>query len=377
MNIAFFNHTLRVGSGIDTVIFELASRLTRRHNVTVFTLYSEYTEVPFTLRILETWIRNQFGITTLYPMLPSAFRACKELQTFDIINAHLYPSNVVASRVKGPVKVFVEWSTVDPARFSEYAHERLYARLLVSGNRYAARRADHLLVPSGFVKSWVEENFGLRSVQMLLDGINFDLFDRGRVTPSIVHENFPELKDGKMILFVGRIAPNKGIEQLVRSFAEVREVHKDAFLVIVGELTYPRYYATLKSLVRELHLNRHVIFTGLVSRQDLPAYYAAASVYASCSPWEGFLRAEPYAFAKPMVAFDCSSNAETIRNGETGYLASSGDTKQFASYVSMLLGDEALASQMGERGYEWARSHLDFEIIGKSVEDFFELTYKK
>ena len=159
----------------------------------------------------------------------SAFKACKELQAFDIINAHLYPSNVVASRVKGPVKVFVEWSTVDPARFSEYAHERLYARLLVSGNRYAARRADHLLVPSGFVRSWVEENFGLRSVQMLLDGINFDLFDRGRVTPSIVHENFPELKDGKMVLFVGRIAPNKGIEQLVRSFAEVRESSQRRF----------------------------------------------------------------------------------------------------------------------------------------------------
>jgi glycosyltransferase involved in cell wall biosynthesis len=120
------------------------------------------------------------------------------------------------------------------------------------------------------------------------------------------------------VLFVGRVIPNKKIEDLVRAFA----VYQRAFeprsrLVLAGDHRgHERYYDRLQELVRELRVDE-VVFTGHVDDDDLRACYAAADVFLCLSEHEGFCvpLQEAMLFGVPVIAFDAGAVAETLRGG--------------------------------------------------------------
>lgn len=139
-------------------------------------------------------------------------------------------------------------------------------------------------------------------------------------------------------------------------FFRVSKDFPDAVLVLVGDYnSYPNYYNSLVEKVRNKHLHNDVFFMGIASWEDLPKYFATCDVYATCSAWEGFLRAEAYAFGKPIVCFDTGANSETVRDGERGFLIKYPEVDKFAEKVQMLLRDEELARRFGENGYSWAK----------------------
>ena len=145
--------------------------------------------------------------------------------------------------------------------------------------------------------------------------------------------------------------------------------------MIIGDYkNYYGYYLSLLDLIKSKNLVGKVIFTGIVSWEDLPLFYSVSSVYATCTLWEGFLRSEAFAFEKPIVCFDTGPNSETVVDGQTGFLVSSGDIQQFAKRIEQLLTDESLAHRMGKNGYNWAKQNLDFDVI---AENYRNLCYQK
>src|SRR4029079_19799738 len=126
---------------------------------------------------------------------------------------------------------------------------------------------------------------------MFLDGVNFDLFDKSKISSESFFQRFPLLAGKKIVLFVGRITDSKNIHSLINAFEIVRKKTRDVALVIVGDYKhYPHYYSKLLRLIKSNNLEEDVDLPGVVSWEELPAYYAAWHVYATCSLWEGFLR---------------------------------------------------------------------------------------
>jgi phosphatidylinositol alpha-1,6-mannosyltransferase len=172
---------------------------------------------------------------------------------------------------------------------------------------------------------------------------------------------------------VGVLSPHKNLETLIRSVGIVKKEITNIRLVIVGRTSrYPRYYQALVELARQEGLGDSVIFTGAASWEDLTALYAVCDVYATCSVWEGFLRAEAFAMEKPIVAFDATSNSETIKHGETGLLVREQTPGAFASALVSLLGDDKSRREMGRNGYRWAKENLDFDVIAQKLAGFFQ-----
>ena len=156
---------------------------------------------------------------------------------------------------------------------------------------------------------------------MHLDGINFNLLDKNKVKPDALFHRYPKAEKKKIILFVGRITDHKNIHLLIEAFDIVARKLPDVVLFLVGDYNnYRGYYLRLLDLVRREKLQDKVIFTGVVPWEDLPSFYSACSIFATCTRWEGFLRAESFAFEKPIVCFDIGPNAETVIDGETGIL---------------------------------------------------------
>jgi glycosyltransferase involved in cell wall biosynthesis len=125
--------------------------------------------------------------------------------------------------------------------------------------------------------------------------------------------------DGRTnVLFVGRIIPNKRIEDLIRSFAFFQaQVQPQSRLLLVGDHRgFERYLARLQQLARELRVDE-VVFTGQVDDDELYAYYRLADVFLCLSEHEGFgvPLQEAMLFGLPVIAYDAGAVRETLRGG--------------------------------------------------------------
>ncbi|HEY1740961.1 MAG TPA: glycosyltransferase, partial [Acidimicrobiia bacterium] len=107
-------------------------------------------------------------------------------------------------------------------------------------------------------------------------------------------------------LFVGRVAPNKCVHDLVAAFAAYRRLYEPAArLRVVGSTAMARYVATVQRLADRLDVAGAVTFTGGVDDDTLAAHYAAADVFVCCSEHEGFgvPLVEAMSASVPVVAF--------------------------------------------------------------------------
>jgi len=372
MKIAFINHSFILGSGIDTVIYELARHLAYNHKVTVFTFYNKYEEqLNFEVKEVEIPFKESRMVrSVLSPIfLHKVVHIRKSIQDYDVVNTHLYPANLIPlipNKLKKPFNIVTEWS--EPGVNPNYEFtQKLYKQFVRKMNEYAAKKADSVIAPCNFTKKWIEKEYGIIPIKMYLDGINFEILDMKRS-----YNTLDFLENSPVILYVGRIDPYKNIDLLIKSFEIVKRRIYNAKLVIVGHIHFTNYFKKLKELVAKKNLGDDVLFTGVVSWDDLAQYYASCDVYATCSSWEGFLRAEAFAMGKPMVAFDVGANSDTIKNGENGLLVSKQTSEAFADALISLLTDESLRNKMGRKGYDWAKKNLDFNLIAKKFSDFAE-----
>lgn len=157
--------------------------------------------------------------------------------------------------------------------------------------------------------------------------------------------------DGRVnVLFVGRIIPNKKVDDLLRVFALYqRHLQPRSRLLLVGDYRgHERYFDRLQEMVRALGV-QEVVFTGHVDDDDLRACYAAADLFLCLSEHEGYCvpLVEAMAFSVPVVAYDAGAVAETLRGG--GLLLRDKDPLATAEVVHAVLTRADLRGPIIER----------------------------
>lgn len=231
------------------------------------------------------------------------------------------------------------YHNITPARyFRSFLPET--ARVLEEGRRQLlqlAPRVELAMGPSLYNCSELEEAGCRRTAHVPL------LWDR----PDILEPPDPgvlSLYDDRAVnwLFVGRVVPNKKIEDLIRAFFFYRRsVHPDSRLFCVGSFAGAEtYYSSLRALAVQLDLPG-VIFTGHVTAAQLVAYYRLAHVFVCMSEHEGFCLplVEAMSFGVPVVAYSAAAIPETV--GDGGILFSRKDFPEVAETVD-------LAARLGE-----------------------------
>ncbi|GHJ98548.1 hypothetical protein SY2F82_03460 [Streptomyces sp. Y2F8-2] len=151
----------------------------------------------------------------------------------------------------------------------------------------------------------------------------------------------------KVVLSVGRLSHEKGIDMLLDAWAEASRQQPGWVLRLHGTGDQE---AALKQRCAELGLEDSVDFAG--QTDDVPAALRKASVFALSSRGEGFPLAllEAMAFGLPCAAFDCAPGVhEIITDGEDGLLARPGNTTELAERLVRLMSDEELRETMGEK----------------------------
>jgi len=227
------------------------------------------------------------------------------------------------------------------------------------------RTVDHILVHTRQMKLELVKEFGIseHKVTVVPFGIN-DAIPAARVSRTAARQQLGLASDEKVLLFFGNITPYKGVEDLLRALASL--VHEDGSftLILAGPVkdrTCEAYWAELKSLIEELHLDKHVrkdiryipdADVGLLFRASDVSVLPYRRVYQS-----GVL-ALSYAQGVPVIAADVGSMREDILEGETGLLFRPGDVGDLAAkirthFASRSTGDlETRQRAISEHGVE-------------------------
>ncbi len=173
-------------------------------------------------------------------------------------------------------------------------------------------------------------------------------------------------RDFTNILMVGRLAPNKGYENLIRAFALYRDAYNpDSRLLIVGrsDPQLDGYYRQLNELMDRLDVREDVIFTGGVTQSELKSMYLSARVFMTLSEHEGFCvpLVEAMAMKLPVIALGRAGVPETA--GDGALVWNEPDPALFAASIHRIVSDPDLAFALANRGHARFRGEFNTDRI--------------
>ena len=291
LNICVATYKLFEGNGIDVSVIQFARELGRKHNVKVLAV-----DASDSIKDLDVQ-----RVPANNPSKMRQIAADIDRQKFDVISTHYTPFDLVASLCRTPH--FLHDPGVPPAITMRKPAD-VYLWSLVNTARLVSARKAYVVLP---ISRYLASEFRKKYLY----------FGKTEILPYCIDfpDSLPEparLPFEKYVLYVGRHTHYKGVHDLIDIFGEARkEVGKDVHLVTIG-LGEPRYVELLRQKAAKVG-NVHIL--GFVP--DIWPYYAGASLYATCSRWEGQDRPviEAQYAGKPVVSFNNCSHPEVVVNG--------------------------------------------------------------
>lgn len=214
-------------------------------------------------------------------------------------------------------------------------------------------RTDATLVPThGLSRELAAQ--GYRKLSVVSRGVDTWLFNPARRDDAL-RASWGAGPDDLVAAYVGRLAPEKNLHQVLAAFAAIRQVRPEARLVFVGD-------GPMAKSLAERHPEH--IFAGLRRGTDLAEHYASADLFLFPSLTETFgnVTAEALASGLGVVAYDCAAAADLVEDGLNGRLAPPGDATAFAAAAASLAANGAELREIRALAAP-SVAHLDWESI--------------
>lgn len=303
------------------------------------------------------------------PQLADSFRCFIQNDglEYDVVHGHYWLSGLVAARHKEESGTPVVQMFHTLARIKEFYYgqpDPADSMLRADGERSIIERADAVIGATWGELDEMSRLYGRAPTiyEVIPPGVDTELFqplDQRKARRSL---GLP--MDGRIVLFVGRLDPIKGLERLMRSIAEIRgRVPGPLTCLVVGEHGPGERdaLARYRGFAMKLGIADAVCFHDIVDQPRLRQIYAAADVCAVPSAYESFgmVAIEAMACQTPVVAYRVGGLAATVRDGDTGYLAQPGSQQDFSEKLARAIADTDRLRTMGRRArlsvqrYRW------------------------
>ncbi len=277
-----------------------------------------------------------------------SYQASEDI-VYDLIHSHYWLSGRVGMILgrKWRVPHVVTFHTLAKTKMRARAGEK-ETDLRIGVEERVARGADGVIVSTEQEKQDLISLYRTPGpkIRVIPAGVDLGMF---KPNDRNVARNDLGIDHKKVILYVGRIEPIKGLDNLLEAVALLEDQDDTVLLIVGGKPGDDSELERLKSQARELGIGDKVVFTGAVPQCRLPTYYSAADVFVLPSYTESFGLAalEAMACGTPVVASRVGGLSTFIRNGETGYLIPWRCPEPFAQRLDMLLANPALRDTLG------------------------------
>ena len=251
---------------------------------------------------------------------------------------------------------------------------------IIGHERDACWRADKVIAVSRSLKEQIVSRYGVEDsqVDVVHNGLNPAVFDPGRLQQAEMDAEREKLGIGgdKLVVFAGRLTPQKGVSALLRSAIQVLRKRDDVRYAIAGKLE-PGGYSDFLTMMVLGHpkLKSRIIFLDRISRERLAVIYGLAILAVVPSIYEpfGYAAVEAMAAGKPVVASNTGGLAEIIEDGRSGLLVplvqhnNAGavmydvDVPKLVSAQLRICDDPEMAHRLGECGRERVLSLFNVE----------------
>ncbi len=310
---------------------------------------------------------------------------------YDVIHSHYWMSGLAAESLSdawGGTPIVHMFHTLGEMknRVARSESERAGEDRL-KGERQVLRRADRIIAAT--IAETTQLRFLYRAesrkLAIIPPGVDTSHF---YPIPADEAKQYLGLKsENRMVLFVGRIEPLKGLDTLIQAMSclDLQQVHRPVHLAIIGgepdaipeDMT--EEMTRLQKLCDELCMGGMVVFLGKRGQDTLPYYYSAAEVVVMPSLYESFgmVALEAMACGTPVIASEVGGLGYLVQNDVTGFTVPDSDPAALCEKLSMLLGDTDLRETMGQHAAEYALDYAWEKIAARIVEVYVEVLNKK
>ena len=224
---------------------------------------------------------------------------------------------------------------------------------------------------------WSRKRYFDVPVAAVSNGVDLSKFSAGEPARE-VYAKYGVPKDAEVILYVGRVDPEKRVDVVIEAFAKMikndsnkLDSKSNICLVIAGDGVDK---ARLVRLTEKLGISEKVVFLGRVVPPDLYDVYKMGTIFVTASEIEtqGIVLIEAAASGLPLIAVDKGAVSEVCVDQENGFLCQPGNVSEIAAAMWRLMSDTKLRKKFAAKSLEIAKEH-DFE----TTLDKFENIYRK
>ena len=275
-----------------------------------------------------------FAFTSFFKLLIMHRR-----QPIELIISHdstgFYGTYLFSKIYKVPAIVFFHGWIYNPIR--EKAYPRPVTFMYKLNARFCARHAAKIGCVSQEIASGMKTLGATdEKIELFHNSIDLDKFTN-KLTPKSTND--------KVVLFVGRLAEEKGVKFLIKAIPEILRKVSSVKFIIIGAGSQE---VVLKNLSKKLQVSEKVLFKGNILNKELPRYYSQADILVIPSLSEGhaLVPIEALACGTPVVGTRIDGIIETVVDGYNGLLIEPKDHMSLASAITRVLSDDKLLDQL-------------------------------
>ncbi len=312
-----------------------------------------------------------------------AFAAEKGL-SYDLIHSHYWMSGLAAEALGDawnlPIVHMFHTLGEMKNRIARSDEEREGA-YRIEGEKRVIARADRLIAATQAEQTQLQFLYKTDKgkITVIPPGVDLSHFYH---IPDDEARQFIGLKpDARIVLFVGRIEPLKGIDTLIQAMScmKFRQVMDHVHLAIIGgdpaasTEQMSAEMIRLQELCDKLGMEHMVVFLGKRAQDTLPYYYSAAEVLVMPSHYESFgmVALEAMACGIPVIASQVGGLAYLVKDGETGFHVPDQDPEALCEKLLEILGNPEQRARMGRRAAEYAQGY-SWTLIADQIVDVYQ-----
>ena len=367
----------RIVGGIARVVHDLSKRLIKDgHDVTVIT-YKEG-NVPYfeddkgvkVYRVDNYMINPNNFIDWImqlnFAMVAKANEIIALEGKFDVIHAHDWLVAYAAKTLKNSYNMpIVSTIHATEAGRNSGIHDETQ-RYINDTEWLLTYESTEVIVNSNYMKGEIQRLFGLpfEKINVVANGVNLTNY-AGLERDYEFRRKFA-MDNEKIILFMGRLVHEKGVQHLIAAMPKILEGYHDAKLVIAGK---GAMIDELKAEANALGLGNKVYFAGYMNGKDVGKMYKAADISVFPSTYEpfGIVALEAMLAEIPIVVSDIGGLNEIVEHRETGMKSYAGNANSIADSILTLLYDKQLCTNVVRKAKNKVRNNYNWNKIAQDT----------
>ena len=304
--------------------------------------------------------------------------AKKMLQTMDVVHIHHpFLSGRLALRYCEPLRI--------PTVFTNHTRYDLYAQaylpilpeeisdgLLQAYMPPFCKAMNLVISPSASMANILREMGVTSPIEIIPNGVELQLFYKA---DPLSRADFGFTPDDILLVYAGRVAPEKNVPFLLRAFAGVAQALDNVHLLILGSGP-KQLQVEVQELVNELNISHRLRFTGMVPYERLPSHLAMCDAFVTASVTEVHPLSVIEGMASGLAVMGVQSPGvgDTVEDGQTGFLATE-DLAAFTAKLTRLCLDTSLRKQMGDAARQASTRYAIERTTKLMIEQYERLVY--